>query len=552
MTKRTQFILLGILILAAALRLYRLDQHDVITDEVFYGYRSIGLIDSLNSPYQPTPFEWFPKVPLWAKFSFHDHPPLGFWIEHWFFKLFGVNLWALRLPFVLAGVASVWLVYLIAQKLFGKETTALLSAGILAINNYHVWVSRIGLQESLVIFFLLLAVLLFLKTLENKRFFYWTIVAAGGAVLMKYTAVVLFPIFFVYLIWKRRDLLSFRRVAISLALLLVILAPVIIYNIGLYHTRGHFDYQISYLLHERVPEWQVRPGREVGGLRERFPNFFGRFVKNFGIVFTLLSVIALGTLGLRRREGTWQFLGLCLLFLFLLIIAIGPQERFLAMPAPFLAILLAGSLDSLFRFRKSLLASTAVLFVLELGFTINTNHAIIPQGREGLTYSQLRRESNIWGYNQLEKKFQEITHGYYPEQTFPVRFGFAQDLQRQALERARREGRQNHLILFVADSRLHGPSYLWYITRHTVYDRWPFIDDQVFVNALAEDKDFFRKQGFTEVVFIKAENTLLRPDITGEAAIKLAKVLQSAGVAPEYIESLPGKIAFSIYHIKEK
>lgn len=45
-------ILIAILLVAGFLRLYRLTQHDVITDEVFYGYRSIGLVDSLNSPYQ--------------------------------------------------------------------------------------------------------------------------------------------------------------------------------------------------------------------------------------------------------------------------------------------------------------------------------------------------------------------------------------------------------------------------------------------------------------------------------------------------------------------
>src|SRR3989344_7828309 len=177
--KKALLILLLILILAAVLRLYRLDQHDVITDEVFYGYRSIGLIDSLNSPYQPTPFESADPVPWWMRLSFHDHPPLGFWIEHLFFKIFGVNLWGLRLPFVLAGLGSVALVYFIARRLSGSNAAGLGASGILAISTYHVWVSRIGLQESLVIFFMLLAMHLFLKTLDDVRWFYAVVTALG-------------------------------------------------------------------------------------------------------------------------------------------------------------------------------------------------------------------------------------------------------------------------------------------------------------------------------------------------------------------------------------
>src|SRR3989344_4932504 len=153
MKKFTLLILLGIIFLAGFLRIWRLTQHDVVTDEVFYGYRSIALIDSLNSPFQSTPFEWFEKIPWWA----------AFWIQHAFFAVLGGNLFAMRLPFALAGVGAVLLIYFIARRLFRNETVALASAGLLAVSNYHVWISRIGLQESLVIFFMLLTIHFFLK-----------------------------------------------------------------------------------------------------------------------------------------------------------------------------------------------------------------------------------------------------------------------------------------------------------------------------------------------------------------------------------------------------
>src|SRR3989338_6061207 len=115
--RKTTIILAIILLGALFLRLYALDRADVITDESLIAFRAIGLIDFDTSAQQTTPWEWFSAVPDWARWSFHDQPPLVFWIEHILFKFFGVNLWSLRLPFVLAGVASVYLIYLIGREL---------------------------------------------------------------------------------------------------------------------------------------------------------------------------------------------------------------------------------------------------------------------------------------------------------------------------------------------------------------------------------------------------------------------------------------------------
>src|SRR3989344_1007245 len=100
--KQTWSLLISILILAAFLRLYNLTSADVITDEALIAFRAIGYIDFFVSPYQTTPYEWFSDTPAWVKLSFHDHPPLIFLIENLFFKVFGVNVFSLRLPSGLA------------------------------------------------------------------------------------------------------------------------------------------------------------------------------------------------------------------------------------------------------------------------------------------------------------------------------------------------------------------------------------------------------------------------------------------------------------------
>ncbi len=550
-------ILFCILLLAAFLRLYRYNLADVINDEVFYGFRSIGLIDTINSPYQPTPFEWFTQVPGWARLSFHDHPPLGFYIQHIFFKIFGVNLFGLRLPFIAAGTISVYLVYLIAQLLFRDQRVSLLASAFLAVNNYHVWISRIGLQESLVIFFMLLSIWFFLKTISfqgppsllfnQSLYFYLTMITVGFSLLMKYTSIILIPIFLIYLLWKRRDLLSWKRIILSAILLLVILSPVIIYNFKLYQARGHFDFQISYLLKQKVPDWEIRPGRDVGGIKDKVQRFFTQFGKGYGAVFSGLSILALSLLyQLRKIEGV-KFLVVVLGLLLLLFLFIGPQERFLSMLAPFLAILIAQVMVFLREQWKNFSYLLVVLLTLELAYTINTYVLVNPKGQPGWTYSILRYDHNLWGYNQLEDYLQKKMAGIFPERVFKLKYKFVEEIQDQAIERAKRQGKQASPIVFVTDTTMNGLPVLWYITRHTVYDGWPMVNSTFYQQLIADNPNYFADNGFQKIVFIKAGETLLRTDEEGIPAKELESRLLRSGITPQIIRNPNAKAAFRIY-----
>ena len=80
---KTKHWLILILVLAAVLRLYGLSGGDTVNDEVFYGFRAVGLMDFDEAADQTTPWEWTdPEIPGWMRMSFHDHPPLVFWIQH--------------------------------------------------------------------------------------------------------------------------------------------------------------------------------------------------------------------------------------------------------------------------------------------------------------------------------------------------------------------------------------------------------------------------------------------------------------------------------------
>lgn len=154
-SKKILFFLIAIVLVAFALRMYRLTLADSYTDEAIIAFRSIGLIDYDTSPVQTTPWQWLSQVPWWAHLSLHDHPLGYFVVQHIAYRLFGVGLFAVRFPSVLFGVASVFLLFLIGKKLFG-ERAGLVAASILAVQSYHLWVSRLGLQDGAVIAIILL------------------------------------------------------------------------------------------------------------------------------------------------------------------------------------------------------------------------------------------------------------------------------------------------------------------------------------------------------------------------------------------------------------
>ena len=121
---------------------------DIQTDDATYSFRAIGYLDYMDSQLQTTPIDWFEKIPAWSKLSFHDAPPLVFAIQYSFFKLFGISTFVARLPFALAGLGSVILLYFIGQRLY-NEKVGLLASFLLTIFSYHTWASKVGYLETM-------------------------------------------------------------------------------------------------------------------------------------------------------------------------------------------------------------------------------------------------------------------------------------------------------------------------------------------------------------------------------------------------------------------
>src|SRR3989344_9088952 len=150
-------ILIIIIIASATLRLISLSSGDTVNDEVFMSFRGLGMMDFDEASAQTTPLEWWDgNTPWWTNLSFHDHPPLVFAVQNIFMRIFGENNLAFRLPSALLGIASVYLIYLLGALLY-SESAGLIAAAFLGTTLNNIYISRVGMQESYVIFFMLLA-----------------------------------------------------------------------------------------------------------------------------------------------------------------------------------------------------------------------------------------------------------------------------------------------------------------------------------------------------------------------------------------------------------
>lgn len=89
--------------------------------------------------------------------EFVVHPALGKWLISIGIALFDDSSFGWRFMTALIGVVSVYLLYLIARRLFDSEIPALLAGGLLAIDGLAVVMSRTALLDNFLTFFVLLA-----------------------------------------------------------------------------------------------------------------------------------------------------------------------------------------------------------------------------------------------------------------------------------------------------------------------------------------------------------------------------------------------------------
>ncbi|HPL95293.1 MAG TPA: glycosyltransferase family 39 protein [bacterium] len=508
LSKIERNILIGILILSFVLIFFRLTRADLQGDDAHYSFRAIGYFDFMSSDYgQTTPIQWFKGyAPWWTKLSFHDHPPLVFIIQHLFFKIFGVNDFSAKLPFAIAGWCLIYIVFLIGKELFNNKA-GLLAALFLALNSNHIWISRVGYLESIVIFFIALCLLFLIKGNKQSKYLIWMGVCLGLAMISKYTAFLLIPIIFIYALINYKNIFKNKNFWLGLILALIIFSPVIFYNIKVYQTRGHADVQFTALLNLPKTDWPILAQRSVLQ-REAYPTIFFYLFKNLGSYtsWPLLALFFISFFYLLvklifvpefNKQKSYSFLFLVFIFLSFFFIITGLNNSFYITPLNFVTALFMGAalIDVYNQIRhKKILTYVAfccliIFSIYFLLFIYNTNHRF-----------DLHESKFLFGANRLENLgFQSLTKfisdnlkGKYAG-TISMNFTPLQRYNPNQETTGPWHGKEENRMIYIYDDSTQWFARLWYLERWRLYYFFPFIGTKE-LSKLTLNKDEIKNQ----------------------------------------------------------
>ena len=152
--KRMDYILLGIIMLVAAvLRLWKLGQVPFMHDEfsALLRTRFDNFHDFIQQGVMP------------------DSHPIGMQLFLWgWVKLFGWSALWVKLPFVLMGIGSIYLIYIIGRQWFNRKV-CLFSADFFAVSQFTVFYSQLARPYAAGLFFVLLMAVFWYKVVFGTK-----------------------------------------------------------------------------------------------------------------------------------------------------------------------------------------------------------------------------------------------------------------------------------------------------------------------------------------------------------------------------------------------
>ncbi len=474
-SKKLFLLFLAIIFLAFIFRFWGLGQADFLNDDGHYAFRSLGWFDYLGSSQQTTPIQWFSKIPWWANLSFHDHPPLLFFFQWLAFLLFGASAFSARFFIAILNLVAILFFYFLIKK-EKNEKQALLAIFLLAISTFAVWISRLSLNDGLVLAFEIMYLYFFVNyfSLEKKYYFILAAIFVGLAIMSKYTAIYILPAAFIYIILNQKKTFRSREFYLAAAGFIFTILPIVICNFFVFISRGHFDASLSHMVGMRPDDFAIIKNKVVNFSLTK--NFFAEYV-------SILSFSSLGYFVLKIIGGLYIFLKQIfrknnnfekivfwhLLFLILMFLFMGPSARYITIIEPFLIIgiiMLIFDLSSflknraIYTIRNSILILIFIFLIIEFVYSVNTNLTNKPFGLPGRHYA-LDRSYNF-GFNQLDKF---ISENIYPDEKI---YRSNSELELKILP----ESLKDRSVL-IYDDRISWFSSIWIFNRHLIYGHQP-------------------------------------------------------------------------------
>jgi len=155
-----------------------------------------------------------------------EKPPLPYWFEAGFYKVFGENVFATRLPNSLALLGCALLAWLWTDRAWGRRAAYYAALGVLTAIGPFLF-TRFAIPEALLSFLLLLALYSFITGLESRRsirfYFMWAALALAtltkGLIAPVFFAGAAIPLLLLTGHWRRwRELKPFSGLLLFLAI----------------------------------------------------------------------------------------------------------------------------------------------------------------------------------------------------------------------------------------------------------------------------------------------------------------------------------------------
>lgn len=335
-------------------------------DEVYHAFTARQILHGNKMAW-----EWWNTPPEGFAYEW-THPPLAKLGMVLGMKIFGENAFGWRIIQAILGVGAVLLIYLISKELFKDSLLSILSAAVFSLDGLPLVMSRIGMNDTYMLFFMLLSLYFFIKEKD-----FWSALDFGLSLASKWSVIWATPIFFI--LWLRRKV-KFRPsiiwfLVLPSAVYLLAYLPMFLtgHNLSIwwemqkqmwwYHTGLRATHPYS------SPWWSwpllIRPiylytSNEVSGMVSRIYAFGNPFIFWFG----LLSVVISTVFAFAERNKKLGFVIFCYL-IFFVPWAASPRIMFLYhyLPSiPFLAIATGYVL------RRNLKFIVPVLFLFLLAF----------------------------------------------------------------------------------------------------------------------------------------------------------------------------------------
>lgn len=228
-----KYILISIIILAAVLRVYKLDTAppSISWDEAAVGYNAFSIA---NYGFD----EWGKNFPLYFTSFRDDKNPVHIYATALFVKFLGLSEFSVRLPMAVFGVLNVLLLYFLGNTIFKNQKIGLIAAFFLAISPYNLQFSRFNHELNFAVFFFMLGLLLFLIGIEKNKKLIPLAFLSFGLDLFTYQSskVVVPPIVILLIIIYFKKLVKIKKMFIAGVLILSIFIFTIFSNPALLGT----------------------------------------------------------------------------------------------------------------------------------------------------------------------------------------------------------------------------------------------------------------------------------------------------------------------------